>query len=108
MSTNSNIRLCKSMARPVLTYAWGKTSRTKMMLRSVKMRSLRFIRGVTPRDQIRFTQSRRKYWSDYVDIMGTVWYMGKGGKRTKSTSKRLPGRPLKRWFESWISTFQEN
>lgn len=79
------------LLRPVLTYAAEtrtQITKTKGMLRSVEMRGILSIRGVTTlRDEIwstvirkdlniqyvvRFTRSRRKHWRYHVDRMGTA------------------------------------
>lgn len=86
MSTESKIRLNKYIPRPVLTYAaesWAETSNTKSMLRSVQMRRLQSIRGVTLRGQTRsskvsedlnfhvarFARPSRRYSRNHVEMI---------------------------------------
>lgn len=124
MSTQSKVRIYKTVVRPVLTYATetrAETTRTKSIMRAAEMKTLRTIKGVSLRDQIRstairedlkiqdvvrFTRARRRYWRDHVDRM-TDDQWAKWAKNEKPNSKRPPGRPPKRWRESWTSTSQE-
>lgn len=124
ISTDSKVRIYKTVVRPILTYAVetrADTAKTKNMMRVAEMKTLRTIKGVSLRDQIRsdairedlniqdvvrFTRSRRRYWRDHVDRM-TEDRWAKWAKDGRPNSRRPPGRPPKRWHESWTSVSQE-
>lgn len=87
MTAECKIRIYKTCVRPILTYAAetrAETTKTKKLLRSTEMKTLRAIKGVTLRDQIRssairdelqtedvvrWVRSRRRYWRDHVGRM---------------------------------------
>lgn len=124
MTTNSKVRIYKTCVRPVLTYAAetrAETSKTKQLLRTTEMKTLRAIKGVTLRDQlrssdirqelqtedvVRWIRVRRRHWRDHVDRMNTS-RIAKWAKDNQPETRRPPGRPPKRWKESWTSASQE-
>lgn len=124
LNIDSKVRIYKSCIRPIMTYAVetrADTSKTKHLLRKTEMRVLRTITGKTLRDRIRsetiretckvqdivrWTRQRRRDWNEHVSRMDNnrIARMARDGK---VGGRRLPGRPLKRWKESWQSTSQE-
>ena len=124
MSTQSKIRIYKTCVRPIMTYAAetrADTAETKRMLRTNEMKVLRTITGNTLRDQrrsqdirneceiddvVRWTRARRRYWNEHVTRMGAE-RLAKIARNGKPATKRPPGRPPKRWKDSWSSASQE-
>jgi len=97
------------------------TNKTKTMLRVAEMKTLRTIMGKTRIDGIRNTDTRElcrvqdiarwgrqrnRYWYAHVRRMeeGRLPRIALEGK---TIWKRAPGRPPKRWKDSWQSTSQE-
>jgi endonuclease/exonuclease/phosphatase family metal-dependent hydrolase len=124
MKMESKIRIYKTCVRPILTYgieSRADTTKTKSLLRVSEMKTLRTICGVTLRDRVRNTEirrrcdvqdvvrwgrQRRRQWNEHVRRMDA----GRLAKITLQgvpTGKRPPGRPPKRWRDSWSSVSQE-
>ncbi|GJQ68341.1 hypothetical protein Trydic_g16935 [Trypoxylus dichotomus] len=57
-------------------------------------------------DKLPFSRAKRRFWKDPVDRM-TEGRWVKWARNKIPNSRRPPGRPLKRWYESWTSTSQE-
>ncbi|XP_045466561.1 uncharacterized protein LOC123675258 [Harmonia axyridis] len=113
-----------AMVRPIMTYAVetrAETERTKQQLRTMKMRILRRISGVTLRDRqtnksirqrtgvqdvVKWSRQRRRDWRDHVDRMESdrIAYIC---KNEQPRGRRKPGRPPKRWAQSWFSSSAE-
>ncbi|XP_055372045.1 uncharacterized protein LOC129606020 [Condylostylus longicornis] len=124
MLLDNKIRIYKTCVRPILTYAAesrSDTSKTKQLLRTTEMKTLRQICGYTLRDKkrstdireecniqdiVRWTRDRRRYWRDHVNRMGDN-RLAKITMTSKPSGKRPVGRPPKRWRECWTSTSQE-
>ena len=125
MSTESKVKIYKAMVRPVMTYGAetrAETSRTKQLIRTVEMNTLRAIVGKTRLDRVRnstvreqcgvqdvskFVKVRRKAWNEHVSRAGDTRLI-KIVRDNKPEGKRYPGRPLKRWAQSWVSTSIED
>lgn len=125
MSIESKVRVYKTCVRPILTYGIetrADTNKTKCMLRTAEMKTLRSIAGKTIRDRVRNTtireickvedvirwgRKRRRYWRDHVERMDTE-RIAKIVLSGKPAGKRPIGRPPKRWRDSWTSVSQEN
>ncbi|XP_048521542.1 uncharacterized protein LOC125504129 [Dendroctonus ponderosae] len=75
MSTESKVRIYKTCVRPILAYASetrAETSRTKQVMRCAEMKTLRTIKVVTLRDQIRSSTIREELQvDDVVKWVGT-------------------------------------
>ena len=117
-------RIYKTCVRPIMTYGIetrAETTTTKRMARTLEMKTLRSIVGVTLRDRIRSSiirdrcdiqdvirwgRQRRRMWHEHVKRMNNqrLPYKALNGKPTTS---RPPGRPPKRWRDSWDSISQE-
>lgn len=124
MSTRSKVRIYKTYIRPILTYTAETRAdiiKMKRILRTTEMRTLRAIRGVTLRDRmrneqirqdcdiqniVRWSRARRRHWRDHMDRM-TPLRLAKLVKTHNPQNPRPPGRPPKRWYESWTSGSQE-
>jgi len=52
-------------------------------------------------DIVRWGRQRKRYWYTYVRRME------EGRLEGKPIGKRAPGRPPKRWKDSWQSTFHQ-
>lgn len=63
MSVKSEVRIYKTCIRPIMTYAAerAETSATKQMLRTIEMKTLRFITGHTLRDRKKNEEIRSIY-----------------------------------------------
>lgn len=124
MSTNSKVRIYKSCVRPIMTYAAetrAESSKTKRLMRTTEMKILRSITGKTLRDRIRsedirttcetqdvvrWVRQRRRNWNEHVTRMDNDRIV-KIARNLKPRGARLPGRPRKRWRDSWQSISQE-
>ncbi|XP_044744248.1 uncharacterized protein LOC123306342 [Coccinella septempunctata] len=124
MTTTSKVRIYKACVRPVMTYTAetrADMAETKTMARINEMKVLRLITGNTLRDQrrssdireecqtedvVRWMPARRRYWNEHVSRMGDD-RLAKVVRNGKPTSKRPPGKPPKRWKDSWSSISQE-
>ncbi|XP_045482792.1 uncharacterized protein LOC123686601 [Harmonia axyridis] len=99
----------------------AENAQTKRQLRTTEMRVLRSITGYTLydhkrseeireicglQDVVRWARIRRRHWRDHVDRMPDN-RLPKIAKTEKPNTSRLPGRPPKRWYESWTSASQE-
>ncbi|XP_045475000.1 uncharacterized protein LOC123680922 [Harmonia axyridis] len=124
MLQETKVRLYKAMVRPIMTYAVetrAETERTKQKLRTIEMRILRRISGVTLRDRqtnksirqrtgvqdvVKWSRQRRRDWRDHVDRMESdrIAYIC---KNEQPRGRRKPGRPPKRWAQSWFSSSAE-
>jgi hypothetical protein len=124
MQLKSKVRIYKTCVRPILTYGIetrADTVRTKSLLRTTEMKTLRKIAGKTLRDRVRndkiremcdvqdvvrWGRQRRRFWRDHVNRMDSqrLPHLALHGK---PDGKRAPGRPPKRWKDSWESTSQE-
>ena len=126
MSTESKVKIYKTTVRPILTYAAetrADTSKTKQLLRTTEMNTLRTIVGKTRRDRIRnvdvrkeccqiqdivkFAKKRRKEWNEHITRANDDSLI-KIARDCKPEGKRYPGRPRKRWLQSWVSTSTES
>lgn len=125
MTTKSKSRIYKTCIRPILTYTAETrpdTTKTKSALRTSEMRILRTICGKTLLDRIRnetirtecetedivrWTRKRRRMWNEHINRM-TDDRLVKIARNGKPETRRPPGRPPKRWRDSWQSTSQEN
>lgn len=125
MRTDSKVRIYKTCVRPILTYgieSRADTVKTKSMLRTTEMKTLRAIAGKTLRDRVRNTaireicevedvvrwgRQRRRYWHQHVERMSSnrIPHIALHGT---PNGQRRPGRPPKRWRESWSSASQED
>ena len=120
----SKVRIYKTCIRPVMTYGIetrADTTRTKNLLRTTEMKTLRAIAGVSLRDRIRneeirrtcdiedivrWGRARRRFWRDHVDRMNNTRIPYIAANQIPH-GHRPPGRPPKRWKDSWSSTSQE-
>lgn len=125
MNKDSKVRIYKTIVRPVLTYAAetrAETQRTKQQFRTLEMKVLRKIAGFTMwdrqqnayvrdvcevQDVAKWTRDRRRNWFEHVDRMdgerlAKVCMMG------RPQGRRMPGRPPKRWAQSWLSSPEDD
>lgn len=125
MNIESKVRIYKTCVRPILTYAAetrADTSKTKQMTRTTEMKTLRAITNLSLRDRVRseriretcniqdvvrWTRDRRRRWRDHVERMGEG-RLARAVQTQRPATGRLPGRPHKRWYESWTSSSQDN
>ena len=121
MSTESKVKIYKAMVRPVMTYGAetrAETSRTKQLIRTVEMNTLRAIVGKTRLDRVRnstvreqcrvqdvskFVKVRRKAWNEHVSRAGDTRLIKI--VRDKTGRKEIS---RKRWAQSWVSTSIED
>lgn len=97
------------------------TSRTKQLMRTTEMNTLRAIVGVTRRDRVRnkdireeckvrdvvrFVRGRRREWNDHIQRANDERLI-RIVRDQRPLGRRDAGRPMKRWMESWISTSTE-
>lgn len=124
MRMDSKIKIYKTCVRPAMTYAIEAredTNKTKSMLRVAEMKVLRAITGKTRRDHVRNTdireqcgvqdivrwgRQRRREWYDHVKRMAED-RLPRIALEGTPVGNRPPGRPPKRWRDSWQSTSQE-
>ncbi|XP_045462511.1 uncharacterized protein LOC123672460 [Harmonia axyridis] len=124
MSLSSKVRIYKTCVRPIMTYGIetrAENAETKRQLRTTEMRVLRHIAGYSLldhkrneeirdicgiQDVVRWARIRRRNWRDHVDRMPDN-RLPKIAKTKRPNTARLPGRPPKRWYESWTSASQE-
>ncbi|XP_055390221.1 uncharacterized protein LOC129619146 [Condylostylus longicornis] len=124
MNPTSKVKIYKTCVRPIMTYAAETTSetcRTKTNKRTAEMAILRNINGSTLRDRVRssdirksleiqdvvrWVRERRRAWNDHISRMDTSRIV-KISKEGIPGTNRPPGRPPKRWMDSWTSTSQE-
>ena len=117
MSTESTVRIYKTIVRPVLTYASetrAETTYTQQLLRTIEMKTIRAIHGKTLRDKIRsdqlrqlsgiqdvikWTNVRRKEWDAHVERVEDN-RLAKIARGNRPQGVRSRGRPKKRWKES--------
>ena len=117
MSTESKVRIYKTIVRPVLTYASetrAETTYTQQLLRTIEMKTIRATHGKTLRDKIRSDQLRqlsgiqdiikwvnvqRKEWDAHVERMEDN-RLTKIARDNRPQGVRSTGRPKKRWKES--------
>ena len=125
LSQESKVKIYRTIVRPVMTYAAdtrAETSKTKQLLRTTEMNTLRTITGRTRRDRvrnseirrqcaiedvIRFNKRRKKEWNNHITRAEDNRLI-KIVRDSIPNGKRNPGRPLKRWAESWITTSNES
>jgi hypothetical protein len=123
MSTESKIKIFKAILRPIMTYgaeSRADTAKTKRILKATEMNTFRAIFGKTRLDRMKnievmercniqavakFVQSRGKAWNEHVDR--AEQRLIKLVRDAKPNSNRPPGRPSKRWADSWQSSFTE-
>ncbi|XP_057662518.1 uncharacterized protein LOC130897602 [Diorhabda carinulata] len=121
-SKDSKIRIYKTCIRPIMTYGTEvreDTNKTKQMLRVAEMKTLRTIVGKTSRDRVRNTdvkkqcgiqdivrwgRQRKKQWYNHVRRMDEN---RKIVLENNPPGSRPPGRPPRRWKDSWQSTSHE-
>lgn len=121
MALESKVRVYKTIVRPVLTFAAetrAETKRTKQQFRTVEMKVLRKVAGYTMwdrqtneairelcgvQDVAKWTKVRRRKWSEHVERMDGE-RLAKICMIGRPRGRRLPGRPLKRWAQSWLSS----
>ena len=118
MSADSNIRICKTCVRPIITYGTesrADTTVTKQLLRTTEIRIVRAIHSKTLRDKIRSENlsqiSRLQDIVDWVHVKRTCWAAHvdrmQDDRLPKILSKNHPegirsrGRQKKRWKESY-------
>ena len=124
MLKESKVRVHKTCVRPIMTYGIetrADTTRTKNLLRTTEMKTLRPIAGVTLRDRVRNSEirricevedvvrwgrTRRRFWRDHVGRASSD-RMVRIVTDEFPAGNRPPGRPPKRWRDSWTSTSQE-
>lgn len=124
LRTECKTRIYKTCVRPILTYAIetrADNSKTKQSLRTSEMKVLRTIVGKTRLDRIRnqnireqcqtqdivrWGRERRRQWNQHISRMGNERIV-KAAREGKPEGSRPPGRPPKRWRDSWSSTSQE-
>ena len=117
LRTETKVRIYKSVVRPVLTYTSetrADSSKTKQMLESQEMNTLRRIIGKTRLDRVRneyareqceiqpindWVIRRRQEWNDHVSRMDAN-RIAKITRDNIPTGRRSPGRPRKRWSGS--------
>ena len=117
MSTESKVRIYKTIVRPVLTYASetrAETTYTQQLLWTIEMKTIRATHGKTLRDKIRSDQLRqlsgiqdiikwvnvqRKEWDAHVERMEDN-RLAKIARDNRPQGVRSTGRPKKRWKES--------
>uniref|UniRef100_A0AAR5QD25 Reverse transcriptase domain-containing protein n=1 Tax=Dendroctonus ponderosae TaxID=77166 RepID=A0AAR5QD25_DENPD len=125
MSIDSKVRIRKTCVRPILAFGIetrADTNKTKCMLRTAEMMTLRSIAGKTLRDRVRSVTIRqtckvedvirwgrkcRRWWRDHVERMHPE-RIAKIASNVNPAAKRPIGRPPKRWEDSWTSISQEN
>ena len=125
MSVDCKVRIYKACVRPIMTYAVetrSDTTKTKAALRTTEMRTLRSITGHTLLDRkrntdiralcqvpdiVRWSRQRRRAWNEHVERMDDD-RLAKIISSNNPRGLRLPGRPPKRWRDSWTSTSQES
>jgi len=94
-----------------MTYAaetTADTSRTKSITRTAEMRTLRSITNKTNLRHtgiVRLTRQRWREWNQHINRMEDN-RIAKIARDGKPHSRRPPGRPPKRWRDSWMSTSQ--
>ncbi|KAI4503932.1 hypothetical protein M0802_001335 [Mischocyttarus mexicanus] len=95
MSINCKTRIYKTCVRPIISNGIEtrtETATTKKLLRNTEMKTLRTITGKTLFDHQRNDDIKRNYNIQSLQ---------------KPNTSRLPGRPLKRWYDSWTFSSQE-
>lgn len=125
MNIDSKTRIYRTCVRPILTYGAEtrcETNKTKQIMRTTEMKTLRMITGTSLRDRIRNTQiredckiaevgkwvrDRRRRWRDHVERMDNG-RLAKITMKGKPNTRRPQGRPPKRWKDSWVSTSTED
>ncbi|XP_050459519.1 uncharacterized protein LOC126855693 [Cataglyphis hispanica] len=123
MKREAKVKIYKTCVRPIMTYAAeirADIRKTKSMVRTTEMRTLRAIAGYTLRDRvpnvairetcgvqdiIRCVRQRRRGWNEHVSRMGEE-RMARIARDGKLSFRRPPGRPPKRWMDSWTSGSQ--
>lgn len=121
MTAQSKVKIYKTMVRPIITYATetrAETKKTKQKMRTAEMKILRSISGVTLRDRqtnksvrercsvqdvVKWTKVRKREWNEHVDRMDEG-RLAKICKIGRPKGRRPPGRPPKRWAQSWFSS----
>lgn len=116
MSCEAKTRIYKTCVRPIMTYAAetrADTRKTKIILRTDEMRTLRTIAGHTLReyneqirsmcdtqDIIRWIRQRRRRWNEHVSRMDEdrLAKIARDGRLLKC--RRPPDRPPKQWKDS--------
>lgn len=124
MNVDSKIKIYKTMIRPIMTYGAetrAETSRTKQLLRTVEMNTLRAIIGKTRLDRIRnsdvrqqcdiidvtkFIKKRRRCWDEHVSRADSTRLI-KIARDYRPSGRRSIGRPQKRWAQSWITSEED-
>lgn len=114
LKTEAKVRIYKTMIRPILTYAAETrpdTSKTRQMLETAEMKTLRRILGVSLFDKQRsedirekceiqkiddWVKCRRENWYAHVERMSEDRILKKI-LMNKPAGKRSRGRPKKRW-----------
>ncbi|XP_011878666.1 PREDICTED: uncharacterized protein LOC105567969 [Vollenhovia emeryi] len=118
MRKEAKVGIYKTCVRPIMTYAAetrAETEKTKNMARRdadspktlgdrVPNVMIRETRDVS--DIVRWVRQRRREWNDHVFRMGEE-RIARTARDGKPTSRRPPGRPPKRWMDSWTSGSQE-
>ncbi|XP_050457558.1 uncharacterized protein LOC126854663 [Cataglyphis hispanica] len=124
MKREAKVKIYKTCVRPIMTYAAETRAdirKTKSMVRTTEMRTLRAIAGYTLRDRvpnvtiretcgvqdiIRWARQRRRGWNEHVSRIGEE-RMARIARDGKPSSRKPLGRPPKRWMDSWTSRSQE-
>lgn len=125
MRIDSKVKIYKTCVRPIMTYGIEvreETTKTKSMLRVAEMKILRSILGKTRRDRVRndvirdkcqvkdvvrWGRQRKREWHEHVERM-TEDRLPRIAFQSRPAGDRPPGRPPKRWKDSWQSTSQES
>ncbi|XP_057667256.1 uncharacterized protein LOC130900574 [Diorhabda carinulata] len=121
MRKDSKVRIYKTCIKPIMTYGIEtreETNKTKSMLRVAEMKMLRTKVGKTRVKRIRFTDIREQCGVRDIVRWGRqrkiYWYVRRMEEsrlprivlKGKPIGKREPGRPPKRWMDSWQFTSQ--
>ena len=116
-TVESKIKIYTAVVRPIMTYGAetrAATTKTKQLLRTTEMNTLRAILGKTRFDRmknidilercnlqevVKFVKNRRKAWNEHVSgaEQRLIKLVGDARPNTK--------RPPKRWADSWQSSF---
>lgn len=123
ISIKAKVRIYKTCIRPIITYAAetrAETARTKAIIRTTKMKTLRAITNNRIQNRIRssriremcdvqdivkWTRTRSRKWRDHVGRMDQD-RLARLTMMQKPNTRRPQGRPPKRWHGSWTSLSQ--
>ncbi|KAI4476135.1 hypothetical protein M0804_013842 [Polistes exclamans] len=124
MSIKSKARIYKTCIRPIKTYAAetsAESTITERIRRTTEVRTLRAITETSLKDRrrnkeirkesktqcvVKWIKRRRREWRDHVERMNDS-RLPKVAKTGKIGTTRPPGKPRRKWHESWISSSQD-